>query len=172
MSSTPHVKADTTVLPWDILRRFLMYGVQTLLAIRGFSEATVTKIQAAAAKVDKSGSAGMFQTGLQCRVARQKVIKVNHAVHTANAENSSPSPWGATEAPTRIYTSPSTLSAKHCVVILSIGDLHLFVNVYTSPPSSNPLSTISVNIPVPRRKHFAYPRHSLATPKEVRAWTR
>lgn len=49
---------------------------QTLLAIRGFSEASVSKIQAAAAKVDKSGSSGTFQTGLQCRLARQRVIKV------------------------------------------------------------------------------------------------
>ena len=50
---------------------------QTLLAIRGFSEATVTKVQVAAAKVDTSGSSGMFQTGLQCRQARQKVIKAS-----------------------------------------------------------------------------------------------
>ena len=49
---------------------------QNLLAIRGFSEASVAKIQAAAAKVDKSGSSGRFQTGLQCRIARQRVIKV------------------------------------------------------------------------------------------------
>ncbi|CAM9892125.1 unnamed protein product, partial [Laminaria digitata] len=48
-----------------------------LLAIRGFSDATVTKIQAAASKVDRSGSSCMFQTGLQCRQARQKVIKVH-----------------------------------------------------------------------------------------------
>lgn len=49
---------------------------QTLLTIRGFSEATVSKIVAAAAKVDTSGSSGMFQTGLQARAARQKIIKV------------------------------------------------------------------------------------------------
>ncbi|CAN0374214.1 unnamed protein product, partial [Hapterophycus canaliculatus] len=48
-----------------------------LLTIRGFSEATVTKIQVAASKVDTSGSSGVFQTGLQCREARQKVIKVH-----------------------------------------------------------------------------------------------
>ena len=51
--------------------------LQNLLAIRGFSEATVTKVQVAAAKVDTSGSSGMFQTGLQCRLARQKVIKAS-----------------------------------------------------------------------------------------------
>lgn len=50
---------------------------KTLLAIRGFSEATVAKITAAAGKVDVSGSSGMFQTGLQVRVARQKVIKAS-----------------------------------------------------------------------------------------------
>eukprot|EP00903_Cladosiphon_okamuranus_P012088 g11347.t1 len=50
---------------------------KTLLAIRGFSEATVTRIQTAATKVDTSGSSGMFLTGLQCRQARQKVIKVH-----------------------------------------------------------------------------------------------
>lgn len=55
---------------------FAIVPRQMLLTIRGFSEATVGKVQAAAAKVDKSGSSGMFQTGLECRVARQKVIKV------------------------------------------------------------------------------------------------
>lgn len=39
----------------------------------------VSKIQAAAAKIDTSQSSGMFQTGLQVSVARQKIYKVRMA---------------------------------------------------------------------------------------------
>ncbi|CAM9347062.1 unnamed protein product, partial [Discosporangium mesarthrocarpum] len=53
-----------------------------LLGIRGFSEATVGKLLTAAAKVDNSGSSGMFRTGTEVRQARQRVVKV----HTGSAQ--------------------------------------------------------------------------------------
>ncbi|CAM9822072.1 unnamed protein product, partial [Sphacelaria rigidula] len=50
---------------------------KTLLAIRGFSDATVAKVRTAAAKLDKGSSGGAFTTGLEARASRQKVIKIH-----------------------------------------------------------------------------------------------
>lgn len=127
----------------------MTHVVQTLLTIRGFSEATVSKIQAAAAKVDKSGSAGMFQTGLQCRVARQKVIKVNHTVHTANAYYIVRHRLGA------LLRHPTSLRPTNYLVS-EIGTTDRRVAYICERaaqlPASNPFSAASTELSVPRRK--------------------